>query len=47
MPIFHPYPDDEGKPVAIKRPSTPTEIEAWADPAASLQLCSMAGGGPS
>jgi 8-oxo-dGTP pyrophosphatase MutT (NUDIX family) len=34
MPIFHPQPDDQGKPVAIKYPSTPTEIEAWADPAA-------------
>ena len=34
MPIFHPQPDDEGKPVVIKYPSTPTEIEAWADPAA-------------
>ncbi|SDS21354.1 NUDIX hydrolase [Pseudomonas oryzae] len=34
MPIFHPQPDDEGKPVAIKYPSTPTGIEAWAAPAA-------------
>lgn len=34
MPIIHPRPDDAGKPVAIKYPSTPTVIEAWADPAA-------------
>ncbi len=34
MPIIHPRPDEAGKPVAIKYPSTPTEIEAWADPAA-------------
>lgn len=34
MPITHPRPDEAGKPVVIKHPSTPTAIEAWDDPAA-------------
>lgn len=34
MPITHPRPDEVGKPVVIKHPSTPTAIKAWADPAA-------------
>lgn len=31
MPIIHPRPDEAGKPVVIKHPSTPTAIETWAD----------------
>ena len=32
MPIFHPYPNDDGEPVLIRQPSTPTSLFAWADP---------------
>jgi len=32
--ILHPDHDELGKPVFINHPSTPTEIEAWADPTA-------------
>lgn len=34
MPITHPRPDEAGRPVIIKYPSTQTEIDAWADPVA-------------
>lgn len=30
-PVFHPRPDDHGQPVAIKHPSQPSGLEAWAD----------------
>lgn len=32
MPTFHPYPNDDGEPVLIRQPSTPTSLFAWADP---------------
>src|SRR5690606_2975100 len=33
MPIIHPRPDETGKPVVIKHPSTPSSMEAWTDAA--------------
>lgn len=29
--VFHPRPNDDGKPVVIKKPSTPTLLENWSD----------------
>ena len=32
-PVFHPQPDEHGKPVRLRHPSTPTGMQAWHDPA--------------
>lgn len=32
MSIIHPRPDETGKPVVIKYPSTPSTMKAWTDP---------------
>jgi 8-oxo-dGTP pyrophosphatase MutT (NUDIX family) len=31
MPTYHPHPDEQGKPVLLKQPSTPTPLAAWSD----------------
>lgn len=33
--MFHPRPDEHGKPVHLKQPSTPSPLAAWADPLAT------------
>ncbi|MBB3219236.1 NUDIX domain-containing protein [Pseudoduganella umbonata] len=33
MPQLHPCPDDDGNPVVIRMPSTPTPLAAWQEPA--------------
>lgn len=33
MPLLHPCLNDDGNPVVIQSPSTPTPLEAWDDPA--------------
>ena len=33
MPQLHPCPDDDGNPVVIRMPSTPTALAAWQEPA--------------
>ena len=35
---FHPQPDENGKPVVIKKPSTPTALGTWADPDALARV---------
>jgi 8-oxo-dGTP pyrophosphatase MutT (NUDIX family) len=32
MATFHPMPNDDGKPVALKTPSQPSSLAAWLDP---------------
>ena len=34
-PVFHPRPDDQGAPVRLKNPSSPTPLSAWSDPSAT------------
>lgn len=29
MPIYHPMPDDRGRPVLLKKPSQPTALSSW------------------
>ncbi len=31
-PVFHPRPNDQGTPVRLKNPSSPTPLSAWSDP---------------
>jgi 8-oxo-dGTP pyrophosphatase MutT (NUDIX family) len=39
MPMtFHPFPDDEGKPVMLHQPSLPTRPANWRDPARSATV---------
>ena len=42
-PVFHPQPDEQGRPVRLYRPSTPTTDAAWTDPAA---IATVIPGGP-
>jgi len=30
--VFHPQPDEHGKPVRLSRPSIPTDLDTWHDP---------------
>jgi 8-oxo-dGTP pyrophosphatase MutT (NUDIX family) len=39
----HPFPDDDGAPVTIRRPSTPTPLAAWHDAGA---IATVVPGGP-
>lgn len=32
MTCYHPHPDDKGRPVVIRAPSTPTPLEHWLQP---------------
>jgi hypothetical protein len=32
MTTYHPHPDEQGKPVLLKQPSTSTPLVAWSDP---------------
>lgn len=34
MSTFHPFPDDDGRPVRLLRPSMPTPLPHWRDPGA-------------
>ncbi|MCK9504762.1 MAG: NUDIX hydrolase [Porticoccaceae bacterium] len=36
--VFHPKPGEHGKPVKLSKPSTPTPLDAWADPNAFAQV---------
>ena len=36
--LLHPRRDDDGQVVLIRRPSTPTALEAWADPAQTASV---------
>ena len=38
MSTYHPHPDEQGKPVLLKRPSTPTPLVAWSDPDAAATV---------
>lgn len=43
MTTLHPFPDDDGRPVAIRQPSTPTPLSCWED---AQQLATVIPGGP-
>ena len=38
MPTYHPHADDEGRPVLLARPSTPSALAAWNDPDAAATV---------
>ncbi|MGJ7570860.1 NUDIX hydrolase [Variovorax sp. RB2P76] len=42
MTIWHPRPDDAGRPVAIRTPHVPSPLAAWSDPLAVA--CAVPGG---
>jgi len=41
--IYHPHPDEHGKPVVLKNPSKPTTLDAWSDAEA---IATVTPGGP-
>lgn len=43
MPTLHPFPDDHGRPVILRQPSTPTPLAAWND---ARQIATVTPGGP-
>lgn len=43
MTILHPFLDDDGRPVVIRKPSTPTPLSCWEDPA---QVATVVPAGP-
>jgi len=45
IPAIHPKPGENGQPVIIKHPSTPSPIEAWNDPTA-VAICVPGGSMP-
>jgi 8-oxo-dGTP pyrophosphatase MutT (NUDIX family) len=38
MSTYHPHPNDDGQPVLLKHPSTPTPLSAWSDPATAATV---------
>jgi hypothetical protein len=38
MPVYHPMPDEHGRPVLLKKPSQPTALSAWHEPDAVVTV---------
>ncbi|MGM0984692.1 MAG: NUDIX hydrolase [Pseudomonadota bacterium] len=38
MPSYHPHLDDQGQPVVLEAPSSPTPLSTWADPTAIARV---------